>query len=196
MRNATRRNGRLRILLSSALLPIVLGSGCQSMNNTDSGLLAGGGLGALAGALIAGPRHALTEALAGGAIGAAAGGLTGAAADRSEQRAAQAAAAQQAALHNPPLSLEDIVKLTASGASDEVIITQIRTSGSVYYLNADHIVWLQNNGVRQTIIQEMQATASRVPQRVYTAVPVQPVYVVQPAPPPPVGVGVTFVRRW
>jgi outer membrane lipoprotein SlyB len=187
MGNATRIGWKWRALLGSTLVSVVVGGGCQSMNNTDKGVLAGGGLGAVAGALAAGPRHAGVGALAGGAIGAVAGGLTGAAIDNSEKKAA----ARDAALRNPPLTLEDVVKLTSSGASDDVIITQIRSTVSVYHLAAEHIIWLQNNGVREPVIREMQATALR---------PVQPVYVVQPAPPPPVGVGVgvTWVggRRW
>src|SRR4051794_11680528 len=70
MRNATRMSWRLRVLLGGALLPAMLGGGCQSMNNTDKGILAGGGLGAVAGALAGGPRHAGIGALAGGVIGA------------------------------------------------------------------------------------------------------------------------------
>jgi outer membrane lipoprotein SlyB len=188
MRNATRTGWRWRALLGGTLVSVVLG-GCESMNNTDKGVLAGGGLGAVAGALAGGPRHAGAGALAGGVIGAVAGGLTGAAIDHSEKKQA----AREAALRTPPLSLEDVVKLTSSGASDEVIINQIRSTGSVYQLAAEHIIWLQNNGVREPVIREMQATAARPPRVVYTA---QPVYVVQPAPPPPpvgVGLGVTWV---
>jgi hypothetical protein len=161
------------------------------MNNTETGALAGGGLGALVGALAGGPRHAGVGALIGAGAGAAAGALTGAAVDKSERKAAERAAA----LQNPPLSLEDVARLTASGASDDIIIGQIRSTGSVYFLTAEQIIWLQNSGVRDPIIREMQATATR-PRRVYTAVPVQPVYVVDPYPPPPpvgIGVGVTYV---
>jgi hypothetical protein len=161
------------------------------MNNTETGALAGGGLGAVVGALAGGPRHAGVGALIGAGAGAAAGALTGAAVDKSERKAAERAAA----LRNPPLSLEDVARLTASGASDDIIIGQIRSTGSVYFLTAEQIIWLQNNGVRDPIIREMQATATR-PRRVYTAVPVQPVYVVDPYPPPPpvgFGVGVTYV---
>jgi osmotically inducible lipoprotein OsmB len=194
MRNAIRASWRWRVLLGGALLPAVFGSGCQSMSNTETGALAGGGIGAAAGALAAGPRHAGIGALVGAGIGAAAGALTGKAVDNSEKKAA----AREAALR--AISLEDIARLTASGTSDEVIINQIRASGTIYSLTAEQLIWLQNNGVREPVIREMQATATR-PRRVYTAVPVQPVYVVDPYPPPPpvgVGVGVTYVggRHW
>jgi hypothetical protein len=166
------------------------------MNNTETGALAGTGIGAAAGALAAGPRHAGLGAIVGAGIGAITGAFTGSAIDRAERRAA----ARDAALRNPPLGLEDIARLTASGLSDDVIITQIRTTGSIYLLTAEQIIWLQNSGVREPVIREMQATATR-PRVVYTAVPVQPVYVAEPPPPPPsvgVGVGFSYVggRRW
>lgn len=189
--------GRVRRHLVAGLLTAVLaGSGCQSMTNTDRGLLTGGALGAIGGAAIGSlaGRPAAGAAIGAG-IGAVAGGANGAAIDRSErkmQAQAQAVAAQQ------QLGLRDVVDLTASGSSDDVIITQIRQSGTVFRLTAQDIVWLQNQGVREAVIREMQASAYRPVRHVYTAVPVAPVYVVQPVPPPPpvgVGVGLTFRGR-
>ena len=179
-----RKAGGLMFL--AAVLP-VFGAGCQSMSNTDKGVLAGAGLGSAAGTLVGGSRgHAGAGALIGGALGAVAGGLTGSAIDRSERKQAQAAAvaAQQRAL-----ALQDVADLTANGSSDAVIINQIRTSGSVYHLSAQDVIWLQNSGVREPVIREMQATAYRAPRLVYAPAP--PVYV-YPPPPPPVGVGVGF----
>jgi uncharacterized protein YcfJ len=187
-----------RLLLGGALLPLVMG-GCQSMSNTDKGVLAGGGLGAGAGALIgSATHHTGAGAVLGGVVGAIAGGLTGSAIDNSERKQAAAnAAAVAAANQPPPLSLEDVQKLSQNGTRDEIIINQIRTSGSVYRLTADQILWLQTYGVHDSVIREMQATAYRAPRAVYTATPVyQPVYVYEPAPPPVVGVGFSYGRRW
>ena len=114
----------------------------------------------------------------GGGVGAIAGGAVGAAADNSERKMAVRQANQRA------LALQDIVALTGSGSSDDVIISQIRNSGCAYNLRADEVIWLQNSGVREPVIRYMQATSRMVP--VYESV--QPVYVVQP--PPPVGFGV------
>jgi hypothetical protein len=194
----TRTFARCSLLLA-AVLPVLPGAGCESMSNTDKGVLAGGGLGAAAGALVGGQRgRAGPGALIGGALGAVAGGLTGSAIDNSERKQAARVAAAEAA-RRPPLALEEIVQLTRAGSTDEVIINQIRLSGSVYTLTGQEILYLQNNGVRDPVIREMQATPYRAPRAVYTAVPVQPVYVVEP-PPPPVGVGVGFSvaggRRW
>ena len=79
-----------------------------------------------------------------------------------------------------------------------VIIGQIRTSNSVYYPRTEDVLYLQNNGVREPVIREVQATAYRARPARYVYTPA-PVYVVEPAPPPPaVGFGVTYVggRRW
>jgi surface antigen len=182
--------------LAAALLPVVLGGGCESMSNTDKGLLTGGALGAAAGGLIGGARgKAGIGALAGGVLGAAAGGLTGAAIDHSEKKQEAAAAAAYVAQHPAP-TLQEVVQLTANGTSDVVIINQIRNSGAVYNLTSDDIVYLKQNGVHDPVITEMQATAIRAPGRVYTAVPVEPVYVYPSPPPVAVGVGFSYGRRW
>lgn len=176
--------------------------GCAGLSNTDKGLLAGGGLGSVAGAAI-GSRSGNTGAGAaiGGLMGAAVGGLTGASMDATERRqeAREVSARQR-------LTLEDIVRLTGSGASDTVIIGQIRSSGAVYHLTPEEMHYLVQSGVRDPIIQELQSTGHRhgrsvpagPPQRVVYVpepAPVRPVYVVPPPPPPPVGFGVTFIRQ-
>jgi hypothetical protein len=182
-----------KVVLGGALL--VLGGGCQSMSNTDKGVLAGGGLGAATGAVLGSlTHHTAAGAVLGGAVGAVAGGVTGSAIDNSERKQAAAnAAAVAAANQPPPLSLEDVQKLSANGTSDLVIINQIRASGSVYRLTADQILWLQNYGVHDAVVREMQATAYRAPRAVYTAAPV---YVYEPAPSPVIGVGFGYGRRW
>ena len=80
--------------------------------------------------------------------------------------------------------------------SDDVIITQIRTTRSVFQLSANDTIWLKQQGVSDVVIQEMLATPSRYYRRVYSAAPAYPppVYVVEPAP--PVAVGVGFGYRW
>jgi surface antigen len=184
------------VVVLTVVLTLFLHSGCSSMSNTDKGVLTGGALGATAGGLIGGSHgKAAPGAFLGGALGAVAGGLTGNAIDKSEQRAearAVAAASATAPAAQPALSLQDVVELTRSGSSDDVIINQVRLSGAVYQLRTEDLLYLQNNGVREPVIRELQATGYRQPRRVYTAVPVaQPVYV-YPPPPPPVGVGFGF----
>jgi hypothetical protein len=182
-----------RLLLAALMLM----SGCESMSPTDRGVVGGGALGATAGGLIgaATRTNPVVGALAGGILGATAGGLIGNEVERSEQRQAMRQAAANAP---PPLSLTDIASLTQHGTSDGIIINQIRTTGSVYRLTAAQIEWLQQSGVHEGVISEMQQTAYRAPRPVYGPPPVQPVYVVEPvyAPPPVVGVGFGWGRGW
>ncbi len=171
-----------KLLLAGLMTSLASGGGCQTA--TGTGAAAGGALGAGIGA-IAG-RGCPGAALAGGLIGAGAGALGGAAVDATAQRRAQRAAASDVALRAP--SLEEIVTMTQSAVPTGQIINQVRTSGVVYRLTPEQVIWLNQQGVNGAVIQEMQATAYRGPVRGYPVVE-QPVYV---APPPvvPVGVGV------
>lgn len=172
------RSRLFRLLILPALLPLFPALGCGT-TNTERGLSGGAGVGAVLGALAGGPRHALGGALIGAGAGAAVGGLAGAAADNSERKTAARVAAARA------LQLQDVVKMTQSGLSEDLVIGQIRSSGSVFALRTDDILYLKNNGVGEPVIRYMQATGTRMVP-VYGAV--QPVYVVEP--PPPVGFGV------
>ena len=179
------RHWARKALLGGLFLPAALaGAGCQSA--TGTGALAGGGIGAATGAILSHGRAGGT--LAGAVIFPSSVSLTCSAADP-EHRATRPAArpaASPAARH--PLRYEDIVQLTQSGSSDAVIIDQSRVTGSVYNPTAQDILYLQQNGVREPVIREVQATAYRTPSAVYVAEP--------PPPPVAVGVGVGFGRRW
>jgi hypothetical protein len=172
--------------LGGTLASVLLATGCETAAGT--GALAGGALGTGIGAL-AGGRHSGTAALAGGLIGAAAGGLTGAAVDASNNKKAQQTAAAQVAARAP--TYEDIVRMTQSGVPDREIIDQIRTSGAIYHPNSDQLVYLNQNGVHEAVISELQATAYARPVYVRPA----PVVYVEPAPPPPVIGGAVIIRR-
>lgn len=175
------------ILMSVGALVLVSSIGCT---HTDQGVVGGGLIGATIGALAGGPRHAGAGAAIGGLTGAALGGVVGSNEDRKDRKMA----AQIESMRQPPLSIPDIIQLTSSGMSDDVIINQIRASGTVYHLTAQDLITLNNGGVREPVIREMQATPTRPVRRVYSAVPVaQPVYVVEPVV-PAVGFGVTYVH--
>ncbi len=86
--------------------------------------------------------------------------------------------------------------MTQAALPPSQIIDQIRTSGVVYPLTPDQLVWLNQQGVNASVIQEMQATAYRG-GRVYTSAPVviqRPVYVAEPVVMPAVGVGIGVGR--
>src|SRR5262249_13984571 len=188
---------RRSIWLSALILVNVCG--CGTMNNVTSGAVGGGALGAGSGGLAG---AAVGRPLQGAAIGAGVGGLTGAAIgnteDRAEKRQAQAQAQAQAAYAaaHPPVAINDVVQMTQQHLSEQLIISQIRTTNSYFSLTAADITYLREQGVSESVILEMQNRRGPAP------VVVQPrsVVVVDPAPPPPVGVGVgvTYVggRRW
>ena len=151
-----------RILGFCALAALVLlSSGCD---RTTGGAVAGGAIGAGTGAIIGSQSgHAGTGALIGAGIGAVSGGIIGHAMDDMER--------QQLAQQHPdtlqhwdggqPLSPYDVVNLTHAGVSDNVIISQIRNTRTVYRLSTQDIIYLQQNGVSQRVIDYMINTAGQ-----------------------------------
>lgn len=175
-----------KALLGTALTPLLLVGGCET--NAGTGMLAGGTIGALAGGAIgAVTHHPEAGALIGAAAGATGGGLVGAAVDNHQEKVAVQAAAQRRAM-----GLQDVVTLSRQGTSDDIIINNVRTSGTIFRLSGDEIVWLKQNGVHDCVIEAMQATAAGPPV-VYVRQPPPPATVyVEPAPVVYFGGG----RRW
>lgn len=174
--------------------------GCEHMNNTEKGVglgaATGAGLGLLAGAATGNPR---TGAAIGGLVGAGLGGAIGSAADREEKQQRelqQALATAEVQAQQQRLGLTDVVHLSQAGHDEQVIINQIRTTGSTFQLTASDLDFLKNNGVSARVIAEMQAARPVSPlapraapttviyqQPVYPApVVVRPVYVPRPRP--------------
>jgi surface antigen len=183
------------------------------MNQTQTGAAIGGALGTAAGLGIgAATGNPRTGALIGGLAGAGVGGLIGNEADKEERR--QQAAIEQAtaaaAATPQKLGLTDIVHLTHQGHDEQVIINQIRATGSTFQLTTSDLDWLKANGVSPRVIAEMQsrppAMVSMTPRAtggstttiiydsgwspwwvappiVATPVVVRPVYVPPPRPP-------------
>jgi uncharacterized protein YcfJ len=174
---------------------VVLGlAGCSGMNNTEAGALGGGAIGAGTGALLGSlTGHAGAGAAIGAGVGAITGGLVGNSQDKAEARHKEAVA-EWAAQH-PALQLNDVVAMAQSHVSDDLIIHQMQVSRSYYNLRPEDITYLKSQGVSDRVVYEMQSRrggggATVVQLR-------QPVYVVEPAPPPvAVGVGFGWGRRW
>ena len=95
--------------------------------------------------------------------------------------------APQSAAQGQPLGLADIKMLAKNGVSDEVILSQIRNSHTVYRMSAAEIIDLKDSGVSQRVIDFMINTPSVSPGGpVVVAPPVAPpAPVAAPAPPPP-----------
>ena len=181
------------IMLLLCVSAVASSNGCSSLNHQENGAIEGGLIGAGIGALAGGRKHALVGAAAGGAIGTGVGAIAGANADAEEKRQKEAAVAAAAPVRGP-VTLDDIIKMSASGVSDMVIINQIRSSGTRYNLDGATIIMLQQNGVKDSVITEMQNTRYRGRPFVVSDGPViyeRPVYV---APPPTVGIGFGYTR--
>ncbi|MGA2069945.1 MAG: YXWGXW repeat-containing protein [Sedimentisphaerales bacterium] len=163
------------------LLVAVVGisaTGCMSPSGrpdyTASGALAGGATGAIVGSTAHAP-------LVGAAVGAVAGGLIGHGMDQAqeEQLRAQAPQTLQRVEQSQPLTVMDVKALVKADVSDDLVISQIRNSRTVYHLSTADIVDLKNSGVSERIIDFMINT----PTQIQSA---QAAGVVGTAPPPPV----------
>ncbi len=186
------------------------------MNNTEKGAGIGAALGTAVGLGIgAATGNPRTGAVIGGLAGAGTGALVGNSADKDEQRQreiVQANAVAQAQAQQRRMGMFDVIDMAQKGHDDQVIINQIRATGSSFQLATSDLDALKANGVSTRVIAEMQAarpvspTATKV---VYQEAPTtviyeQPVYpapvMVVPVrhPPRPVYVsgGFGYYRRW
>jgi outer membrane lipoprotein SlyB len=161
-------------------------TGCQypngEPNNTGTGALAGGGIGAASGAVIGG-RNAGEGALIGGAIGAVAGGLIGNSMDQRQREYLQTQAPQTYARvdQGQPLSIADVKTLAKAGISEDVIVNQISISHTVFHLSTADIIDLRDSGVSDKVIDFMINTPN---SPVANAEVAPQTTVVEAAPPP------------
>jgi hypothetical protein len=54
------------------------------------------------------------------------------------------------------MNLADVAALAMSKVSDDIILNQMRTTGAVFRIGAEEIIWLKKNGVSDRIVMEMQ----------------------------------------
>ncbi len=162
----SKSNMKKQILVLATVGMAVLLSGCVnpdgSPNNTGTGALTGAAMGALTGAAIGGRWHAGPDALIGAAAGALAGGLIGNSADREQEARLQAQTPPVYVNVAPvqPTSLADVQAMAKAGISDDVIITQIRNSRTVYHLAAADVIGLRDAGVSEKVMNFMINTPS------------------------------------
>src|ERR1035441_3592358 len=105
-------------------------------NDPGPGALIGGACGARTGAALGGRHRGGPDALIGAAAGALAGGLIGNAADREQEARLKAEAPQTYARvdQGSPLSVADVKALAKAGISEDVIISQVKSSRTVFHL--------------------------------------------------------------
>src|ERR1035438_1190981 len=127
------------ISLAAVAIGFVL-AGCETPSgrpdNTATGALVGGATGAGIGAVVGG-RNAGAGALIGGAIGALTGAIVGNNIDQQQRERVREYSPQtiQRIDQGQPLGTADIKALAKAGLSDEVIISQIRNSRTIYHLS-------------------------------------------------------------
>jgi outer membrane lipoprotein SlyB len=177
---------KLNISIFAVAASAMVLTGCQypngQPNNTASGALIGGSMGAITGAAIGGPRNGGEGALIGAAAGLVAGGLIGNSMDQQQQAQLRAQAPQTYTRvdQGQPLGLADVKALARAGVSDDVIITQIQNSHTIFQLSSADIIDLHNSGVSDRVVDFMINTqSSAVAAQSPTAI------VAQPPPPPP-----------
>ena len=164
-------------------------TGCQypngEPNNTGTGALTGAAVGAASGAVIGGPRNAGAGALIGGAIGAITGALIGNSMDEQQREYLRTQAPQTYVRveQNQPLAVADVKALAQAKISDDLIISQIRASHTVYHLSAADIIDLRNSGVSEKVIDFMINTPTTIGGT--TEAPPTETVVSQPPPPAP-----------
>lgn len=131
-------------------IALILGS-CAS--NTGMGTIAGTVLGASAGGIIGSGNGALI----GSAAGAITGGLIGAVLDEQDRKVMERSSPRTVDRmdRGEPLTINDIIKLSQGGVSDDAIARYMQQSISTYRLSQAQIRRLQDAGVSQRIINEM-----------------------------------------
>src|SRR5262249_25234457 len=129
---------RMQTLTFAMAASAMLLTGCQypngEPNRTANGAMIGGGAGAVTGGGIGGGEGALIGAGAGAVVG----GVIGNSMDRQQRERLQAQAPQTYARveQGQPLLVGDIKAMTQAGVSDDVIISQIQASRTIYHLTA------------------------------------------------------------
>jgi uncharacterized protein YcfJ len=137
------------------LAAVVIFAGCESMGQkTKTGAVAGGLLGAAAGGIIGHQSgHGWEGAAIGAAAGAVGGGLVGNTMDSSDKDAL--------AVNPSHITVIQIVDMAQKAIPDDVIISEIDRTHSVYNLTSEVITYLKENKVSDKVINYMLATAAR-----------------------------------
>jgi uncharacterized protein YcfJ len=163
-------------------------------NDTASGTVLGGALGAVSGAIIGGHKDRGEGALIGAGVGALTGNLLGRSKDRADERqaaygtAVAAQATQQAAAM--AVTNYDLVSMTRAGVSEDVMISTMRSRGARLDMSPQGLISLKQSGVSDRVLLAAQDLNQR-PAYVYGSAPV-----VTRVVPAPSTVIVTPAPRW
>ncbi|MFN0197783.1 MAG: glycine zipper domain-containing protein [Planctomycetaceae bacterium] len=161
-----------RIFFPSSLLVLLLVTGCQGTGyHATKGTAIGTGLGTIAGAIIGHQSgNGVGGAILGAATGAVAGNMIGDVEDAEEERDAAIAQAEYMNSVDKGLTNYDLIRMTQSGMSDEVIITAVETRGGRFRLDPDSLIYLKSNGVSDGVLLAVQKASAGVPPPAHTTV--------------------------
>ena len=175
-------------IVLGAVVGLCVQVGCQTARpNTAAGGLFGAAAGSVLGAAIGAHEGKIGEgALIGGLAGGSLGGLMGNQADQADARDARLYQAQLQSQRDAAISMDQVVQLTRSGLSDDVIANQIQRQGILASPTNNDLILLKQNGVSDRVIAALQSApiaGNQLP--VQTPLVVQPdVMVVDPVCPP------------
>lgn len=156
----------LSVTLSVTILATVLAPCTHGQNRTSQGAVVGGATGAVIGGIIGHQNRETPEgALIGGAVGAIAGGLIGRSQDNriaqerynQQQAYYQGRYAQQQAAIASGVSMSDIISMSRSGLSEQVIISHMNSKGVQRRPEVSEIITMHQQGVSDYVISAMQS---------------------------------------
>jgi hypothetical protein len=156
-------------------------------NDTASGTIAGGALGAVTGAIVGGRKDRGAGALIGAGVGAVTGNLLGRSKDAADERRAAAGAAAVGQLNAQAAATAvtnyDLQQMAHAGLSDDVIISTMRSRGARVDLSPQALIALKQQGVSDRVVvaaQQMGGAPGYV-----APVTVPTTTVISEVPPPP-----------
>jgi hypothetical protein len=160
----------LRTALSATLcvsiLPSVLVPAAYGQQRTTQGAAVGGATGAIIGGIIGHQNDETPEgALIGGAVGAIAGGLLGRSQDNQiarerynrQQAYNHGRYVQQQTVMASGVSMSDVISMSRSGLSEQLIISHVNSKGVQRRLEVSEIITMHQQGVSDYVISAMQS---------------------------------------
>lgn len=154
-------------------------------NDTASGTIVGGALGAVTGAVIGGRKHGGQDALIGAGVGALTGNLLGRSKDAQDDRRAAAGQAAVNQMNQQAAAMAvtnfDLLQMTRAGVSEDVIISTMRSRGARIDLSPQALIALKQQGVSDRVVMAAQDMTNAGG---YAPAPPPTVGVVREVPPP------------
>ncbi len=143
------------------ILPAVVGCQTYAGNGSLFGGLGGAGLGALIGSATG---HAGAGAAIGGVAGAVTGGAVGGALDDIDAKNRANCRGDGSRAGAGAVNVNDVVAMSRAGVNEQLIVNHLNANGLARPLQANDIIYLQQNGISPSVIDAMQRTRVAVAQ--------------------------------